>query len=37
MTIKTGNAQAFAAVHVFMRFQVKDHETGDTNEVRPRN
>ena len=34
--IKTTNAEALAAVHEFLRFQIKDHETGDTTEVRPR-
>lgn len=27
--IKTNNAQALAAVHDFLRFQIKEHETGD--------
>ena len=35
--IKTANAEALAAVHEFLRFQIKDHETGDPTEVRPRN
>ena len=34
--IRTGNAEALAAVHEFLRFQIKDHETGDKTEVRPR-
>ncbi len=34
--IVTGNAEALAAVHEFLRFQIKDHETGDATEVRPR-
>jgi hypothetical protein len=37
VSIKTGNAEALAAVHDFLRFQIKDHQTGDTTEVRPRN
>jgi hypothetical protein len=36
VSIKTGNAEALAAVHDFLRFQIKDHQTGDTTEVRPR-
>lgn len=36
VNIKTGNAEALAAVHEFLRFQIKDHETGDPTEVRPR-
>ena len=27
--IKTGNSEALAAVHEFLRFQVEDHQTGD--------
>lgn len=34
--IKTENAEALAAVHEFLRFQIKDHETGDATEVRRR-
>lgn len=37
VSIKTGNAEALAAVHEFLRFQIKDHETGDPAGVRPRN
>jgi hypothetical protein len=37
VNIKTGNAEALAAVHDFLRFQIRDHETGDPTEVRPRN
>ena len=37
VSVKTSNAEALAAVHDFLRFQIKDHETGDTTEVRPRN
>ena len=36
VSIKTGNAEALAAVHEFLRFQIKDHESGDSTEVRPR-
>lgn len=32
--IKTKNAEALAAVHDFLRFQITDHETGDPLEVR---
>ena len=34
--ITSANAEALAAVHDFLRFQIKDHETGDPTEVRPR-
>lgn len=34
--VKTANAEALAAVHEFLRFQIEDHETGDATEVRPR-
>ena len=27
--IKTNNAEALAAVHAFLRFQIEDHRTGD--------
>jgi hypothetical protein len=30
--ITTANADALAAVHEFLRFQIKDHQTGDTPE-----
>lgn len=33
--ITTKNAQALEAVHAFLRFQVKDHQTGDSTEVAP--
>ena len=36
VSIKTANAEALAAVHDFLRFQIKDHDTGDTTEVKPR-
>lgn len=32
--IKTGNAEARAAVHDFLRFQIKEHQTGDALEVK---
>jgi hypothetical protein len=31
--ISTKNADALAAIHDFLRFQIKDHETGDSLEV----
>ena len=31
--IKTGNARALAAVHEFLRFQISDHQTGDSLDV----
>ena len=32
--ISTGNAEALKAIHEFLRFQIKEHETGDPLEVR---
>ena len=32
--IRTTNAEALAAVHEFLRFQIKDHKTGDSTEVK---
>jgi hypothetical protein len=32
--IKTGNAEALAAVHDFLRFQIKEHQTGDALETK---
>jgi hypothetical protein len=32
--IRTANAEALAAVHEFLRFQIEDHETGDPTEVK---
>jgi hypothetical protein len=32
--IRTANVEALAAVHEFLRFQIKDHKTGDSTEVR---
>ncbi|HEX7318603.1 MAG TPA: hypothetical protein VF297_32140 [Pyrinomonadaceae bacterium] len=32
--IKTANAEALAAVHDFLRFQIEDHKTGDSTEVK---
>jgi hypothetical protein len=31
--ITTKNAKALQAVHTFLRFQIADHQTGDSNEV----
>lgn len=31
--ITTSDAKALAAVHEFLRFQIKDHKTGDSGEV----
>ncbi len=31
--ISTRNAEAIKAIHEFMRFQIKDHQTGDSGEV----
>lgn len=36
VVITTTNPDALAAVHDFLRFQIKDHETGDPTEVKPR-
>lgn len=36
VSIRTANAEALRAVHDFLRFQIKDHGTGDATEVRPR-
>lgn len=36
VSIKTSNVEALAAVHDFLRFQIKDHKTGNATEVRPR-
>ena len=33
--IKTSNAEALAAVHEFLRFQIEDHRTNDPTEVKP--
>jgi hypothetical protein len=33
VSIKTENAEALAAIHEFLRFQIKDHQTGDSLEV----
>ncbi len=32
VTIATGDAEALAAVHAFLRFQIRDHGTGDPTE-----
>lgn len=34
--IVTSNAEALAAVHEFLRFQITDHRTGDPLTIRPR-
>jgi hypothetical protein len=34
VSIKTANAEALAAVHEFLRFQIEDHQTGDPLEVK---
>jgi len=31
--ITTANSEALSAIHEFLRFQIKDHETGDPLEV----
>jgi hypothetical protein len=31
----TADAKALSAVHEFLRFQIKDHKTGDPAEARP--
>ena len=31
--IRTANAQALAAIHSFLRFQIADHQTGDSGNV----
>jgi hypothetical protein len=31
--IETKDAEALAAVHEFLRFQIEDHQTGDSTEV----
>jgi hypothetical protein len=31
--ITSANAVAVSAIHQFLRFQIKDHQTGDTTEV----
>jgi hypothetical protein len=36
MSIKTKSPEALAAVHEFLRFQIKDHQTGDSPEVESR-
>lgn len=32
--ITTGNAEAVAAIHQFLRFQIADHGTGDSGEIK---
>jgi hypothetical protein len=36
VNIITTNAEALAAVHTFLKFQITDHKTGDSLEVRKR-
>lgn len=36
VNIRTQSREALTAVHEFLRFQIKDHETGDSTEVKPR-
>lgn len=31
--IKTSNSEALAAIHEFLRFQISDHQMGDTTEI----
>lgn len=31
--IKTNNSEALTAIHEFLRFQITDHQTGDTTEI----
>jgi hypothetical protein len=33
VVIRTGNPEALAAVHDFLRFQIADHRTGDSTDV----
>jgi hypothetical protein len=33
--IRTASPEALRAVHEFLRFQIEDHKTGDTTEVKP--
>ncbi|HEX8352855.1 MAG TPA: hypothetical protein VF611_08150 [Pyrinomonadaceae bacterium] len=33
--IRTASPEALQAVHEFLRFQIEDHKTGDTTEVKP--
>jgi hypothetical protein len=35
VVISTGNVEALAAIHSFLRFQIEDHRTGDSVEVEP--
>jgi hypothetical protein len=36
VSVRTANAEALRAVHEFLRFQIEDHRTGDSTEVKPR-
>jgi hypothetical protein len=31
--ISTGNSQALSAIHQFLRYQIKEHQTGDSMEI----
>lgn len=33
--VRTSNPEVLSAVHEFLRFQIKDHKTGDSTEVKP--
>jgi len=33
VVIRTGNTEALAAIHEFLRFQIADHRTGDSPEI----
>lgn len=33
LRLKTSNAEALSAIHEFLRFQIRDHRTGDSGEV----
>jgi hypothetical protein len=36
VNIVTSDSQALAAVHAFLKFQIRDHKTGDSTTVRVR-
>jgi hypothetical protein len=36
VNIRTADPDALAALHTFLRFQIADHKTGDSPDVRPR-
>lgn len=35
LRVRTASPEALSAVHEFLRFQIEDHKTGDSTEVRP--